>query len=78
MAAANPTARGKRIHLCEFEADNLAEGLNQFFESEVEVPRIWHGSKQTINTLISEEALLLAKYLKNERHSWIPRIVKRG
>jgi hypothetical protein len=30
MAAANPTARGKRIHLCEFEADNLAEGLNQF------------------------------------------------
>jgi CRISPR/Cas system-associated endonuclease Cas1 len=69
---------GKRIHLCEFEADNLAEGLNDLFEHEVEVPRIRHGAKQTIDTLISEEALLLAKYLRNERHSWIPRIIKLG
>jgi len=78
MTAANPTARSKRIRLCEFEADNLAGGLTQFFEREVEVPGIRHGTKQTINTLIIEEALLLAKYLRNERHSWIPRIAKRG
>jgi len=40
----------------------------------VEVPRIRHGSKQTLETLINEEALLLAKYLRNERKKWIPRI----
>jgi hypothetical protein len=40
----------------------------------VELPRIRHGSKQTIETLINEEALLLAKYLRNERKTWVPRI----
>jgi hypothetical protein len=65
---------GKKIHLCEFEADGLAEGLNCFFEREVEIPRIRHGSKQTIDTLINEEALLLAKFLRRERETWIPRI----
>jgi len=33
-----------------------------------------YGNKQSIDTLISEEALLLAKYLRNERKEWIPRI----
>jgi len=65
---------GKRIHLCEYEADNLAEGLNSLFESEVDIPRIRHGKKQTLDTLISEEALLLAKFLRNERKTWSPRI----
>ena len=36
--------------------------LNAFFEATVEVPRIRIGKKQTIETLISEEALLLAKF----------------
>ena len=65
---------GKRIHLCEFEANDLAEGLNSLFEREVEIPRIRHGNKQTLDTLISEEALLLAKYLRGENDSWIPRV----
>ncbi|MCK4478096.1 hypothetical protein KAU88_06180 [Candidatus Bathyarchaeota archaeon] len=43
-------------------------------EFEVEVPRIMIGKKQTIETLISEEALLLAKFLRDERKTWIPRI----
>ena len=66
---------GKRIHLCEYEANDLAEGLKLFFEVKVDIPRIKHGKRQTIDTLISEEALLLAKYLRNERNSWIPRFV---
>jgi CRISPR-associated protein Cas1 len=66
---------GKRIHLCEFEADSLAEGLNQLFERVVEIPRIKHGNKQTLDTLISEETLLFAKYLRRERNMWIPRLV---
>jgi len=64
---------GKRIHLCGYEADSLADGLNSLFESEVDVSRIRYG-KKTLDTLISEEALLLAKYLRNERKEWIPRI----
>ena len=65
---------GKRIHLCEFEADSLAEGLNGLFDCMVDVARIKHGNRQTIDTLISEEALLFAKYLRNEKKDWNPRI----
>jgi hypothetical protein len=65
---------GKRIHLCEYEADSLADGLNGLFNRYVEIPRIKHGKRQTLDTLINEEALLLAKYLRNERKEWNPRI----
>ena len=65
---------GKRIHLCEYEADSLADGLHSLFNREVEIPRIRHGKKQTLDTLISEEALLLAKFLRNEKKKWNPRI----
>lgn len=66
---------GKKIHLCEFEADSLAEGLNGLFDRMVDVARIKHGNRQTIDTLISEEALLFARYLRRERNTWIPRLV---
>jgi hypothetical protein len=33
------------------------------------------GEKQELETLINEEAMLLAKYLRNERESWISRII---
>jgi len=65
---------GKRIHLCDYETDSLAEDLNALFERTVEIPRIKVGKKQTLKTLINEEALLFAKYLRHERDSWIPRI----
>jgi hypothetical protein len=65
---------GKKIHLCEFEADSLAEGLNGLFDRMVNVARIKHGERQTFDTLISEEALLFAKYLRQERKVWIPRL----
>jgi len=65
---------GKRIHLCEFEAGRLAEDLNRLFDRKVEIPRIKHGKRQTLDTLICEEALLLAKYLRGERDSWVPRL----
>jgi CRISPR-associated protein Cas1 len=65
---------GKRIHLCEYETNSLADGLNGLFECEVKIARIKHGKKQTLDTLISEEALLLAKFLRNERPDWNPRL----
>ena len=42
----------------------------------VDIPRIRHGKRQTLDTLINEEALLLGKYLRNERKDWNPRIPK--
>ncbi len=65
---------GKKIHLKECETDSLAEDLNAFFDRMVDIERIKVGKRQSIDTLISEEALLLAKYLRNERKVWNPRI----
>ena len=65
---------GKKIHLCEYKTDDLADGLNNLFDKMIEITRIKHGNKQTIDTLISEETLLFAKYLRNERREWNPRI----
>lgn len=39
--------------------------LEDCFRRAVMVPRIMHGKQQELETLISEEALLLAKYLRN-------------
>lgn len=44
------------------------------FNRDVEIPRIRHGKRQTLDTLISEEALLLAKFLRDEKKFWIPRL----
>ena len=54
--------------------DEFIKRLNLYFESEVEVPRIKVGKRQEIETLINEEAMLLGKYLRDERKEWIPRI----
>jgi hypothetical protein len=32
------------------------------------------GEQQEIETLINEEAFLLAQYLRDEKQTWIPRI----
>jgi len=53
---------------------HLMKQLDAFFETTVEVPRIRIGGRQTIETLINEEALLLAKFLRDEREAWIPRV----
>ena len=52
----------------------MMEALGRFFESKVKIPLIRHGKKQKIETLINEEALILAKYLRDERKDWFPRI----
>jgi CRISPR-associated protein Cas1 len=65
---------GKKIHLKEYETDSLADDLNALFDRVVNVERIKVGNWQTIDTLISEEALLLAKYLRHEKKDWIPRL----
>jgi len=53
---------------------DLVRKLYRYFESTVDVSRIMHGNRQTLETLISEEALLFAKFLRDERKVWVPRI----
>jgi len=48
--------------------------LDRLFETEVEIPRIKHGNKQELETIINEECLLFAKNLRNEIPQWKPRL----
>jgi CRISPR-associated protein Cas1 len=67
--------KGKRQYLNDRMQREYLKKLNAYFMSKVEVPRIRKGEHQEIETLISEEALLFAKYLRNEIDIWNPRIV---
>jgi CRISPR-associated protein Cas1 len=66
---------GKKIHLCEYETNELADALGGIFKRVVAIPRIRHGFKQTLDTLICEEAQIFEAFLKGERRDWCPRIV---
>jgi len=65
--------KGKREYLNDKETRRMMKELQEYFESKIEIPLIRHGKRQRIETLINEEALLLAKYLRNENKTWIPR-----
>jgi len=45
-----------------------------YFETTFKIPRIKVGQKQTIETLINEEAFLLAQYLRQKKQAWKHRI----
>jgi len=66
--------RGKREYMNGARSKELIRDLYGLFESKVEVPRIRAGERQTVETSIDEEALLLAKFLRDERKTWTPRI----
>jgi CRISPR-associated protein Cas1 len=65
----------RRIVLREYEKNELVDEIFSFFDQMVEIPRIKIGYKSSINTLINEEALLFAKFLRGENKEWKPRIV---
>lgn len=67
--------KGERQYLSKPLAKDMMKKLHSFFKTTVEIPRIRYGSKQTVETLINEEALLFAKYLRDEKPTWHPRIV---
>ena len=66
--------KGKREYLSDVGTKDFTAKLNEYFESVVEIPRIKVGNRQTIETLINEEALLFAKSLRNEKKEWLPRV----
>jgi hypothetical protein len=57
------------------ETRDFSRKLDGWFEANAEIPRIRVGERQEIETLINEEALLFAKYLRKEIEKWNPRIV---
>jgi CRISPR-associated protein Cas1 len=68
--------KGKRHYLNGTKNGEFLKRLNLYFKSKVEIPRIKVGKRQERETLIAEEALLFAKYLRGERPIWIPRIAE--
>ena len=66
--------KAKREYLNDDKTKDMMHQLNDYFEFMVQVPRMKVGERQTIETLINEEALLFAKYLRNEKETWHPRI----
>jgi CRISPR/Cas system-associated endonuclease Cas1 len=67
--------QGKRQYLKKKVERAFTEKLDALFRSFVEIPRVKVGKRQEVETLINEEALLLAKYLRGEKPLWKPRIV---
>jgi CRISPR-associated protein Cas1 len=66
--------KGKREYLNDTETRRMMKELECYFESKIEIPAIRHGTRQRLDTLINEEALLLAKYLRGEIRSGQARV----
>jgi CRISPR/Cas system-associated endonuclease Cas1 len=66
--------RGKREYLNDSLTRCFMKSLEGYFLKTVNLPRIRMGNRQELETLISEEAMLLAEHLRNEKQTWIPRI----
>jgi CRISP-associated protein Cas1 len=68
--------KGKRQYLTDDLQKQFSKNITLFFQKKVNIQRICNGKSQEIETLISEEALLFAKYLRGERTTWTPRLVE--
>ncbi len=74
IVQASRKRKGKREYLNDTKTKEMMRELNDYFDTKIEVPLIRYGKRQRIETLINEEALLLAKYIRNESKEWIPRV----
>lgn len=66
--------KGNRQYLSEAKNRDFLNRLNKYFEKKVAIARMRRGEHQEIETLVNEEALLFAQYLRNEKKSWVPRV----
>jgi len=67
--------KGKREYLNDAETRRMMKELDGCFEYKVEIPFMRHGKGRKIATLVIEEALLLAQFLRDKKKVWIPKIV---
>ncbi len=66
--------KGKRQYLKDSLTRPMMRELDEFFLLRVEIPGMRHGKRQAIETLINEEARILARFLGEETIKWVPRI----
>jgi hypothetical protein len=66
--------KGKREYLNDSKTRTLLKDLNQYLQSKVRIARIRIGDEQEIETLLSGETSLFARYLRKEKKDWLPRI----
>jgi CRISPR/Cas system-associated endonuclease Cas1 len=66
--------KGEREYLNDPQTHDFVKALDQYFQTKIRMPRVRKGEQQEIETLINEEALLLAQYLRNDKNDWNPRI----
>ena len=66
--------RGRREYLNDGKTREFMALLENFFNILIDIPRMKHGVRQSIISLINEETMLLGKYLRQEEKMWIPRI----
>jgi CRISPR/Cas system-associated endonuclease Cas1 len=68
-----------KIAMRQYLRDDLQKAywksLDNLFLTKLKIARMRRGKTQTLSTLINEEALLFAQYLRNEKQTWVPRIV---
>ncbi|MCX6649669.1 MAG: hypothetical protein NTV61_09845 [Candidatus Bathyarchaeota archaeon] len=67
--------RGKRVYLNDSKTDEMTNEIRRFFKTRVKIRWLRNGSNQEIESLIYEESGLLAKFLRNEKADWVPRVV---
>lgn len=65
--------RGRREYLNNEKTREFMALLDDFFNTMVDVPRLKHGIRQSIGSLINEEAMLLSNFLRDKSKKWIPR-----
>jgi len=65
---------GKRMYLKDSITKGMVGKLFEYFQTKVYIPRVKRGLRQEIETLIDEEAFLMARYLRMKGESWVPRI----
>jgi CRISPR/Cas system-associated endonuclease Cas1 len=66
-----------RLFLKKEKHRELERCLHDCFEFKTMIPRVkgkGHSKHQTIETLVNEEAMLLARFLRNEKKVWKSRI----
>jgi CRISPR/Cas system-associated endonuclease Cas1 len=71
----NYQKNGQRLFTGKAETKKFIDALHEFLHQHVAMARFRHGSRQQIETLISEEAFLFAQYIRGEKSTWKPRIV---
>ena len=72
--ACGTKVEGKREYLSDSKTNDLMRRFYAYLNWKVKIPRIRHGDKSSIETLVGEEALLLGMYLRNETRDWMPRV----